>query len=92
MSRRLFRGPGESPLDMVRRINPKEITMRVPVEIPKPLIGLHPGNTSWAVGGEVEKGEEEEEEEEEKVEEGATRFTQEFEATQQKKAMWVATP
>ena len=54
---------------MARRINLEEITMRAPVEISEPLLGLHPDNTSWAVDGEVEG-----EKAEGKVEEGATGF------------------
>ena len=36
----------ENTLDMVRRINLEEIAMRAPVGIPKPLVGLQPGNLS----------------------------------------------
>ena len=89
---------GKSPLDMARRINPGEFAMPPPVQLPEPLIGLHPGNPSMGAGGEVaEEGEEEEEDEEAEkvegeVEEGATGFTQESEAPQRKKAMRAATP
>ena len=86
---------GENPLDMARRINPGEFVMRAPVQLPEPLIELHPGNPSVGAGGEVGEEEEEEEEEEKvegEVEEGATGFTQESEAPQRKKAMRAATP
>ena len=87
---------GENPLDIARRIDPGEFVMRAPVQLPEPLIELHPGNPSVGAGGEVGEEEEEEEEEEEKVEgeveEGATGFTQESEAPQRKKAMRAATP
>ena len=88
---------GENPLDMARRINPEEFALRAPVQMPEPLIELHPGNP--ALTGTVELGEDEEEEEEEggdkvegDMEEGATGFTQESEAPQRKKAMRAATP
>ena len=42
---------GENPLDMARRVNPEEIAMRAPVGVPKPLVGLHPGNSSWTARG-----------------------------------------
>ena len=86
---------GENPLDKARRINPKEITTRAPIQIHEPLVGLHSGNLSWVVGGEMEEEEEEDEEEEEKVdgevEERATGFSQESEASQRKKVLRVAT-
>ena len=77
---------------MVRQINPGEFIMRAPVQLPEPLIELHPGNPSVGAGGEVGEEEEEEEKVEGEVEEGATGFTQESEAPQRKKAMWAATP
>jgi hypothetical protein len=51
---------GENPLDMARRINPEEFAFRAPVQMPEPLIELHPGNP--ALTGTVELGEDEEEE------------------------------
>jgi hypothetical protein len=87
---------GENSLGMARRINPDEFTLRAPVQMPKPLIELHPENPMLI--GAVELGEDDEEEEEEgdkvegDMEEGATGLTQESEAPQRKKAMWAPTP
>jgi hypothetical protein len=88
---------GENPLDMARRINPQEFVMRAPVQMPEPLIELHPGNPVLTAGVELGKEEEEEDEEEQDkvegdVEEGEPEYTQESEAPQHKKAMLAATP
>ena len=91
---------GESPIDRARRVNSEAVAMVVRVPDPQPLAQLHPGESSR---GRVENDEEEEEEEEdqervaegeveEEVEEGATGYTQEFEAPLRKKAMLAATP
>lgn len=88
---------GENPLDMARRISMDENAMRAPLQMPQPLIELHPGNPCLTAGGEVVGREEEEEVEdqdrmEEDAWEGGTGFTQESEAPLKKKAMRVATP
>ena len=64
---------GKNPLDMARRINPEEFAMWALVQLPEPLIELHPGNPSVTRGGEV--GEEEGEKVEGEVEEGPGEVT-----------------
>jgi hypothetical protein len=78
---------GENPLDMARRMNPQEFVMQAPLQMPEPLIELHPGNPALTAGVELGKEEEEEEEEERDkvegdVEEGELGYTQESEAPQ----------
>jgi len=38
---------GENPLDMARRINLEENAMKALINVPKPLVRLHPGNRPW---------------------------------------------
>lgn len=51
----------ENPLDMARRINPKEIDHRVFPVIPNFLVGVHLGNPSHGPDDKVEEEKEEEE-------------------------------
>lgn len=83
---------GESPLDMARRIDPNEMTM-MEVEMHKPLVAVHPSDSSQGMDDEIEEEEVEEDDArvEGDVEAGAMGYTQESEAPQRKKSMRAAT-